>query len=213
MSSDDVETSASNVISSSDFIDEIIQSVLDSEIPNLSEYYPEELLRLATNEDAFDGNAETKDDSSAVDGGSGAKCSSYSVRDEPSHRNCEDNENLCRCCCASGRICQVVDSEDCRKEEIVASVSTSGKDSFTYNCFTGEKSHELHSIIAKERGRAAYLALQLRHVMETVRIFYVQRGDLDVYSQRASQLNELMRRWSVNLNMFDVKKPVTLYRL
>jgi hypothetical protein len=41
----------------------------------------------------------------------------------------------------------------------------------------------------------------------------MQRGALDIYSQRASQLNELMRRWSVNLNMFDVKKPVTLYRL
>ena len=213
MSSDDVETSTSNVISSSDFIDEIIQSVLDGEIPDLSEFCPEELLRLATNEDAFDGNAETKNDSSAVDGGSGANCSSYSVRDEPSHRDCEDNENLCRCCCASGRICQVVTSDDCRRKEIAASVSTSGRDSFTYNCFTGEKSHELHNIVAKERGRAAYLALQLRHVMETVRIFYLQRGDLDVYSERISQLNELMRRWSVNLNMFDVKKPVTLYRL
>ncbi len=208
-----METSTADVISSSDFIDEIIQSVLDGEIPDLSEYYPEELLRLATNEDAFDGNAETKNDSSAVDGGSGANCSSYSVCDEPSHRNCEDNENLCRCCCASGRICQVVTSDDCRKKEIFASVSTSGRDSFTYNCFTGEKSHESHNIIAKERGRAAYLALQLRHIMETVRIFYLQRGDLDVYSERISQLNELMRRWSVNLNMFDVKKPVTLYRL
>jgi hypothetical protein len=213
MSSDDVEASTSDVNSSGDFIDKIIQSVLDSESFNLPEYYPEELLRLATNEDAIDRNAETKDDSSPVDGGSGANCSSYSIRDKPSHRNCENNENLCRCCCASGRICQVVNSEDCRRKEIVASVSTSGRDSFTYNCFTGEKSHELHSIIAKERGRAAYLALQLRHVMETVRIFYVQRGDLDVYSERAGQLNELMRRWSVNLNMFDVKKPVTLYRL
>jgi hypothetical protein len=171
------------------------------------------LLRLATNEDAFDGNAEAKNDSSAVDGGSGANCSSYSVRDEPSHRNCEDNENLCRCCCASGRICQVVTSDDSRRKEIVASVSTSGRDSFTYNCFTGEKSHELYNIIAKERGRAAYLALQLRHVMEAVRIFYLQRGDLDMYSERVSQLNELMRRWSVSLNLFDVKKPVTLYRL
>ncbi len=208
-----MEASTSDVNSSRDFIDKIIQSVLDSEIYNLPEYYPEELLRLATNEDAFDRNAETKNDSSPVDGGSGANCSSYSVRDEPSHRYCEDNENLCRCCCASGRICQVVTSDDCRRKEIVASVSTSGRDSFTYNCFTGEKNHELHSIIAKERGRAAYLALQLRHVMETVRIFYLQRGDLNVYSERASQLNELMRRWSVNLNMFDVKKPVTLYRL
>ncbi len=213
MSSDDVEVSTSDVNSSSDFIDKIIQSVLDSEIFNLPEYHPEELLRLATKEDAFDGNAETKNDSFLVDGGSGANCSSYSVRDEPSHRNCEEDENLCRCCCASGRICQVVNSEDCRRKEIVASVSTSGQDSFTYNYFTGEKSHELHSIIAKERGRAAYLALQLRHVMETVRSLYVQRGALDMYSQRASQLNEFMRRWSVNLNMFDVKKPVTLYRL
>ncbi len=92
-------------------------------------------------------------------------------------------------------------------------MSTSGKNSFTYNCFTGEKSHELHSIIAKERGRAVYLALQLRHIMETVRSLYVQRGALDVYSQRAGQLNELMKRWSVNLNMFDVKKPVVLYML
>jgi hypothetical protein len=81
MSSDDVETSTSNVISSSDFIDEIIRSVLDGEIPDLSEYCPEELLRLATNEDASDGNAETKNDSSAVDGSSGTNCSSYSVRE------------------------------------------------------------------------------------------------------------------------------------
>ncbi len=208
-----METSASDVISSSDFIDEIIQSVLGSELPDLSEYCPEELLRLVTDEDAFDGNAETKNDSSAVNGGSGANCSSYSVRDEPSLRDCEDNENLRRCCCASGRICQVVTSDDCRKKEIAASVSASGLDFFAYNCFTGEKRHEIPNIVAKERGRAAYLALQLRHVMETVRIFYWQRGDLDAYSERIRQLNELMRRWSVNLNMFDVKKPVTLYRL
>ncbi len=213
MSSDDVEASTSDVNSSSDFIDKIVQSVLDSEIFNLPEYYPEELLRLATNEDAFDRDAETKNDSFSVDGGSGTNCSSHSVRDESTYRNCEDDENLCRCCSASGRICQVVDSEDCRKKEIVASVATSGKNSFTYNCFTGEKSHELHSIIAKERGRAAYIALQLRHIMETVRSLYVQRGALDIYSQRASQLNELMRKWSVNLNMFDEKKPVVLYRL
>jgi hypothetical protein len=213
MSSDDVEASTSDVNSSSDFIDKIVQSVLDSEIFNLPEYYPEELLRLATTEDAFDRNAETKNDSVSVDGCVGANCSSHSICDKSSYRNCEDDENLCRCCSASGRICQVVDSEDCRKKEIVASVSTSGKDSFTYNCFTGERSHELHSIIARERGRAAYLALQLRHIMETVRSLYVQRGALDIYSQRANQLNELMRRWSVNLNMFDVKKPIVLYRL
>jgi hypothetical protein len=212
MSSDDVETSTSDVISSSDFIDEIIQSVLDSEIPNLSEYYPEELLRLATNEDAFDGNAETKNDSSAVDGSSGTNCSSYSVCDEPSHRNCEDNENLCQCCCTSGRICQVVTSDD-RRKEITASAATSGRELFTNSCFIDKKSHELHNVIARERGRAAYLALQLRQVMETLRILYLQRGDLDVYSERVSQLNELMRRWSVNLNMFDAKRPVILYRL
>jgi hypothetical protein len=58
-----------------------------------------------------------------------------------------------------------------------------------------------------------YLALQLRHVMETVRSLYVHRGALDVYSQRFDQLNDLMRRWSVNMNMFDAKKPVVLYRL
>ena len=207
-----MEASTSDVNSSGDFIDKIIQSVLDSENFNLPEYYPEELLRLATNEDAFDGNAETKNDSSAVNGGSGANCSSYSVCDEPSHRDCEDNENLSRCCCASGRICQVVTSDD-RRKEIAASASTSGREFFTYNCFIDKKSHEFHNVIARERGRAAYLALQLRQVMETLRIFYLQRGDLDVYSERISQLNELMRRWSVNLNMFDAKKPVILYRL
>jgi hypothetical protein len=213
MSSDGVGASTSGVNSSGDFIDQIVQSVLDSENFSLSEYYPEELLRLVTSEDAFDRDAETKNDSVSVDGGVGTHCSSHSVCDKSSYRNCEDDENLCRCCSASGRICQVVVSEDCRKKEIVASVSTSGKDSFTYNCFAGEKSHELYSIIAKERGRAAKLALQLRHIMETVRSLYVQRGALDIYSQRASQLNELMRRWSVDLNMFDVKKPIVLYRL
>ncbi len=181
-----MEASTSDVNSSSDFIDKIIQSVLDSEIFNLPEYYPEELLRLATNEDAFDRNAEAKNDSFSVDGGSGANCSSYSVRDESSHRNCEDYENLCRCCSASGRICQVVDSEDCRKKEIVASVSTSGKDLFTYNCFTNEKSHELHSIIAKERGRAAYLALQMRHIMETVRSLYATWSSGYLFSEGQS---------------------------
>ncbi len=213
MSSDDVEASTSDVISSSDFIDRIVQSVLDSECFNLPEYFPEELLRLATSEDAFDGNAETKNDSVSVDGDSGADRGSHSIRGESSYHNCEDDENLCRCCGASGRVCQIVNSEDRRRKEIVASVATSGKDSFTYNCFTGEKSHELHSLIAKERGRAVYIALQLKHLMETVRSLYAERGALDVYSRRASQLNRLMRRWSVELNMFDERKPVTLYRL
>jgi hypothetical protein len=212
MSSDDAGAST-NANSSSDYIDQIVQSVLDSENFSLPEYYPEELLRLATSEDAFDRDAETKNDSVSVDGGVGTHCSSHSICDKSPYRNCEDDENLCRCCGASRRIRQIITSEDCRKKEIVASVATSGKDSFTYNCFAGEKSHELHSIIAKERGRAAYLALQLRHIMETVRSLYVQRGALDIYSQRASQLNELMRRWSVNLNMFDKKKPIFLYRL
>jgi hypothetical protein len=213
MSSDDVEASTSDVISSSDFIDRIVQSVLDSEFFDLPEYFPEELLRLATSENAFDGNAETKNDSVPVDGDSGINCGSHSIRGESSHHNCEDDENLCRCCSASGRICQIADSEDRRKKEIVASVAASGKNSFTYNCFTGEKSYELHDIIAKERGRAVYIGLQLRHLMETVRSLYAERGALDVYSRRANQLNRLMRRWSVDLNMFDEKKPVTLYRL
>jgi hypothetical protein len=213
MSSDDVEASTSDVISSGDFIDRIVQSVLDSEFFDLPEYFPEELLRLSTSENAFDGNAETENDSVPIDGGSGINCGSHSVRSESSHHNCEDDENLCRCCSASGRICQVANNEDRRRKEIVASVATSGKNSFTYNCFTGEKSHELHDIIAKERGRAVYIGLQLRHLMETVRSLYAERGALDVYSRRANQLNRLMRRWSVDLNMFDEKKPVTLYRL
>ncbi len=44
MSSDDVEASTSDVISSSDFVDRIVQSVLDSEFFDLPEYFPEELL-------------------------------------------------------------------------------------------------------------------------------------------------------------------------
>jgi hypothetical protein len=213
MSSDNVEASTSDVISSGDFIDRIVQSVLDSEFFNLPEYFPEELLRLATSENAFDGDAETKNDSVPVDGDSGINCSSHSVRGESTYLGREDDENLCRCCSASGRICQIVNSGDRRRKEIVASVATSGKDSFTYHCFTGEKSHELHSLIAKERGRAVYIALQLRHLMETVRSLYAERGALDVYSRRANQLNKLMKRWSVELNMFDERKPVTLYRL
>jgi hypothetical protein len=213
MSSDDVEASTSNVISSSDFIDGIIHSVVDGEFPDLSKFCPEELLQLVTNEDALDGNAEAKNDSSVIDGSSGANCSSYSIRDEPSLRDCEDNENLCRCCCASGRICQVINSDESRRTEIAASASTSGRDVFAYNCFTNEKSYQLYNVIARERGRAVFLALQLRKVMETLRIFYLQRGDLDVYSARIRQLDDLMRKWAVNLNMFDAKKPVTLYRL
>ncbi len=147
MSSDDVGASTSEVISSGDFIDRIVQSVLDSELFDLPEYFSEELLRLATSENAFDRNAETENDSVPIDGGSGINCGSHSIRSESSYHNCEDNENLCRCCSASGRICQVADSEDRRRKEIVASVATSGKNSFTYNCFTGEKSHELHDII------------------------------------------------------------------
>ncbi len=208
-----MEASTSDVISSGDFIDKIVQFVLDSEFSDLPEYFPEELLRLATSENTFDGNAETENDSIPIDGGSGINCSSHSICSESSYTNCEDNENMCRCCSASGRICQVADSENRRKKEIVASVATSGKNSFTYNCFTGEKSHELHDIIAKERGRAAYIGLQLRHLMEAVRSLYVERGALDVYTRRANQLDRLMRKWSVDLNMFDGKKPVTLYRL
>ncbi len=208
-----MEASTSDVNSSSDFIDRIVQSVLDSEFFDLPEYFPEELLRLATSENAFDGNAEIKNDSVPVDGDSGINRSSHSIRGESAYPSREDDENLCRCCSASGRICQIADSEDRRKKEIVASVAASRKNLFTYNCFTGEKSHELHDIIAKERGRAVYIGLQLRHLMETVRSLYAERGALDVYSRRAGQLNRLMRRWSVDLNMFDEKKPVTLYRL
>jgi hypothetical protein len=215
MSSDGVEatTSTSSVDSSSDLLDRIVRSVLDGEDFRLPDYFPEELLRLATNENDYVGDAKVKNDSIPVDGSAGTNGGSHGIRDKSAYRHCQDDENLCRCCAASGRICQVVASDDCRKNEIVASASTGGKDSFTYNCFTGEKSHELHSIIARERGRAVYIALQLRHVMETVRSLYVHRGALDVYSQRVDQLNELMGRWSVNMNMFDAKKPVVLYRL
>ncbi len=208
-----MEASTSDVISSGDFIDRIVQSVLNSEFFDLPEYFPEELIRLATSENAIDGDAETANDSVPIDGSSRINCGSHSVCSQSSYTNCEDNENLCRCCSASGRICQVADSGDRRKKEIVASVATSGKNSFTYNCFTGEKSRELHDIIAKERGRAVFIGLQLRHLMETVRNLYAERGALDVYSRRANQLNRLMRRWSVDLNMFDEEKPVTLYRL
>ncbi len=132
MSSDGVGASTSGVNSSSDLLDQIVQSVLDSEDFRLPEYYPEELLRLATTEDTFDRDAKTKNDSVPVDGDAGTNRGSHSIRDQSSYRNCEDDENLCRCCSASGRICQIVTSDDCRKNEIVASVSTSRKDSFTF---------------------------------------------------------------------------------
>jgi hypothetical protein len=216
MSSDGVEatTLTASVDSSADLIDRIVRSVLDGQDSELPDYFPEELLRLETNENNYVRDAESNEnDSLSADGSAGTNSGSHDIRGESSYRYRQNDENLCRCCTASGRICQVVTSDDSRKSEIVASASTGGKNLFTYNCFTGEKSHELHSIIARERGRAVYLALQLRHIMETVRSLYAHRGALDVYSRRVDQLNEIMRKWSVNLNMFDAKKPAVLYRL
>jgi hypothetical protein len=52
MSSDGVEatTSTSSVDSSADLIDRIVRSVVNGEDFGLPDYFPEELLRLETNE-------------------------------------------------------------------------------------------------------------------------------------------------------------------
>ncbi len=74
MSSDGVGASTSGVTSSGDLLDQIVQSVLYSGDFRFPEYYPEELLRLATTEDAFDRDAKTENDSVPVDGGAGTYC-------------------------------------------------------------------------------------------------------------------------------------------
>jgi hypothetical protein len=64
MSSDGVETTAStsSVNSSGELLDQIVKSVLDGEHFKLPDYFPEELLRLATNEDDYVRDAKAKND-------------------------------------------------------------------------------------------------------------------------------------------------------